>query len=214
MRSLISLLLTSLIVQKTFQIDQIMLSTSLGQIKLNEFSLWSFADLSENNEKEVGSNSYLFNLDEDDFSIENNENNKTRFMLVEESENMEFLLESANENEGEFVNEEISSPENNQEGEIFKNEEEEEGGGVVIVESESDDDKECPPLIVENYVVEEAELPEEYICTVEDGIEACVGGATTVILNCESIKRCTNIYVPRVGFQCMCKVETHCVETY
>jgi len=133
-------------------------------------------------------------IDEKDFSFDNIE----RFLIAN------------NESEGEF---------NNEEGEILIGGEEgieENNGGVVVgngsvIVTNADD---CIPVVIRNYQEYQEEVPEEneFACEVIDGLQVCVGGASIVILNCQSIKRCSSVLVPRVGFNCMCKEEVMCVQ--
>ncbi len=160
-------------------------------------------------------------LDEDEFSFESNE--ETTIIVTEtettEGEISESLYESTNENEGELIlpEENLNTGSENDEGD---------GGAVELMETGSVSgestvtvasvygDEDCVPLTVEVYETEEQHIPDvsEAVCWTEEDYEFCVAGLSVSILNCESTKRCSNVFVPRVGFRCLCQVETQCTQ--
>jgi len=95
---------------------------------------------------------------------------------------------------------------NNQETElVFSGEGEIESSTSIVANAED-----CFPVVVENYEEFQEETP-EMMFEEMDGNEA---NFTVMFWNCQSIKRCSSVFIPRIGFNCMCKEEVTCIPSY
>ncbi len=100
---------------------------------------------------------------------------------------------------------------NNQETEFtFDDEEEEEEGTFVSSSSIVANSNDCLAVVVEYYeeFLEEEEISEMMF---EEYTEAL---ATVAVLDCQSIRRCQSYFIPRIGWNCLCKEEISCFPLY
>ncbi len=105
------------------------------------------------------------------------------------AEDIEAFLTTKNENLDES-DEEL----NNEENEFIFGDE-----GEIVASADD-----CPPVLVENY---QKNQPKN-VCEVINGVKVCA--VTIVVLNCQSTRRCESTFVPRIGFNCVCKEEITC----
>lgn len=95
---------------------------------------------------------------------------------------------------------------NNQETEFtFSGEGEIESSTSIVANADD-----CVPVVVENYEEFQEETPEMMLEEM-GGNEA---NFTVMFWNCQSIKRCSSVFIPRIGFNCMCKEEVSCIPSY
>ena len=83
---------------------------------------------------------------------------------------------------------------NNEETELLFSEE-----GEIVASADD-----CIPVTVEKY---QKNQPKKE-CEVINGVKVCA--VTIVVLDCQSTRRCASTFVPRIGFNCVCKEEITC----
>ncbi len=206
-----SILLFIIFIHKTFQINQsaseIGISYLIETNELGRHLLWTPKDFGINSERDNDFLMRLLVLGENEFSFESNEEG-----TITEA------TESTNGNEEELIINEENSNTENIEGDGGAADIIETGGvyGGTTVSIEAVITGDCVPLTVEVYEDQEQIIPtqEDFVCWEEEDYRACAGGISIVLLNCETTTTCESVYVPRHGFQCLCRIETRCVEIY